>query len=72
LTFADTVSPPMYFTGKFTIPGSSQVSASMTYQRLAILCCPYDEGALADVGEALRCAECGRAYPIVDGIPDFL
>jgi uncharacterized protein YbaR (Trm112 family) len=33
------------------------------------LACPACLGALALVASRLVCAECGRAYPIVDGIP---
>ena len=33
--------------------------------------CPACGGALADQAEALRCAACGRSYPILFGIPDL-
>jgi uncharacterized protein YbaR (Trm112 family) len=45
----------------------------------AILVCPADHGDLADVpaGDGgpeagLRCQDCGRRYPIRDGIPIML
>lgn len=41
-----------------------------------ILRCPVDHGELDDVaaatGPQLRCRDCGRAYPVVDGIPVLL
>ena len=45
---------------------------------LEILCCPAEEdgapchGALAEVEDGLRCAKCGRVYPVEDGIPVLL
>jgi uncharacterized protein YbaR (Trm112 family) len=33
------------------------------------LACPACLGRFSLVGESLRCAACGLAYPIVDGIP---
>jgi uncharacterized protein YbaR (Trm112 family) len=44
---------------------------------LDILCCPADRGDLAlveaNTGEAsLRCGQCGRSYPVRNGIPRFV
>ncbi len=41
---------------------------------LAIMQCPACAGELSerDVSPALVCSECGRAYPIRDGIPVML
>lgn len=33
------------------------------------LACPVCQGTLALAGTRLICAACGRAYPIIDGIP---
>ncbi|MGA2218635.1 MAG: Trm112 family protein [Terracidiphilus sp.] len=33
------------------------------------LACPACRGELSVNGERLVCAECGRAFPVVDGIP---
>ena len=45
---------------------------------LEILCCPAEEdgapchGDLAKTAQGLRCARCGRIYPVEDGIPVLL
>lgn len=45
---------------------------------LEILCCPAKEdgvpchGDLAEQADGLRCAKCGRVYPVEDGIPVML
>jgi hypothetical protein len=36
------------------------------------LVCPACQGALALEAESVRCAGCGRHYPVVDGIPVLL
>jgi len=36
---------------------------------LSLLACPACRGKLRQEGAHLKCASCGRAYPIVDGIP---
>lgn len=33
------------------------------------LVCPACEGALRVEAQAAACAQCGRVYPVVDGIP---
>jgi uncharacterized protein len=39
---------------------------------MAILVCPADKKKVELEGNALVCQECGRRYPIVDGIPIML
>jgi uncharacterized protein YbaR (Trm112 family) len=39
---------------------------------LDILVCPIDHAKVTLQGEELVCAECGRAYPVRDGIPVML
>lgn len=45
---------------------------------LAILCCPAERqgkpchGTLEERTEGLKCAACGRLYPVEDGIPVLL
>ncbi len=39
---------------------------------LDILVCPIDKSPVRLEGETLVCTECGRVYPIVDGIPNML
>ena len=40
----------------------------------AILVCPLDKGELIELEESqqLECKECGRKYPVKDGIPVML
>jgi SAM-dependent methyltransferase len=38
---------------------------------LGDFCCPVCKGSLAATSAALCCAPCGRAFEIVDGVPDF-
>ena len=39
---------------------------------LDILVCPVDKAKVNLEGERLVCEECGRAYPVRDGIPVML
>ncbi|MEJ7761644.1 MAG: Trm112 family protein [Thermomicrobiales bacterium] len=39
---------------------------------LAILVCPVDKADLRLDGAELTCLQCGRTYPIEDGIPNML
>lgn len=41
---------------------------------LALLACPVCDSrpAVRQEGEFLVCTECGRRYPVVDGIPEML
>ena len=41
-------------------------------QLLALLVCPLDKAALRQEGDRLICTQCGRAYPVEDGIPNML
>ncbi len=45
---------------------ASSLPAPSVIERLA---CPACLGALALEDQRLRCLSCGRAYPVVDGIP---
>jgi SAM-dependent methyltransferase len=38
----------------------------------AALRCPVDRGALADAGDRLACADCGRSFPVAGGVPVLL
>lgn len=40
--------------------------------QMAILRCPFDRSRLSLQGEAIRCTDCGRTFPIVEGIPSFV
>ena len=39
---------------------------------LAILACPVCGGGLAEDANALRCATCGRSFPVSRGVPRFV
>jgi uncharacterized protein YbaR (Trm112 family) len=39
---------------------------------LAILVCPVDKQPVRLDGQSLVCTQCGRVYPIDDGIPNML
>jgi hypothetical protein len=39
---------------------------------LDILVCPVCKTTVEPHGEGLRCIQCGRAYPVRDGIPIML
>jgi len=39
---------------------------------LSILACPVDKAPLELQGDRLVCTQCGRRYPIRDGIPVML
>lgn len=40
--------------------------------RWEILVCPCDQSPLDDAPGCLVCRECGRAYPLLDGVPRFV
>lgn len=44
----------------------------MNAELLATLWCPDDHGDLRDVGDAALCENCGRRYPLIDGVLSFL
>lgn len=49
------------------------MSQSLDQQLLQVLACPAEHHApLEQVADALRCTECGRVFPIRDGIPVLL
>ena len=39
---------------------------------LEILACPVDKRPVREEGDHLVCTECGRRYPVRDGIPVML
>ena len=39
---------------------------------LALLVCPVDKAPVRLEGSTLVCTQCGRVYPIEDGIPNML
>ena len=51
-----------------TTSAENQVPADL----LAILVCPADHAKVHPDGEYLVCEQCGRAYPVRDGIPVML
>ena len=62
----------------FTFPGErkgvSAMSNEATVPRelLEILVCPVDKAKVTLEGERLVCEQCGRAYPVREGIPIML
>jgi uncharacterized protein YbaR (Trm112 family) len=51
------------------MPAHTSDSISFDPSVIDQLACPACHGGLARVGGSLVCQSCGRAYPIVDGIP---
>jgi hypothetical protein len=51
------------------MPSESSHSFALVPSVLNLLACPACQGGLRLEEVRLLCAECGRAYPIVDGIP---
>ncbi|MEO6458070.1 MAG: Trm112 family protein [Chloroflexia bacterium] len=45
---------------------------SLPQELLDILVCPVDKAKVRLEGSRLICGECGRAYPVRDGIPVML
>jgi hypothetical protein len=39
---------------------------------LEILACPVDHATIREEGDRLVCTQCGRRYPVRDGIPVML
>ena len=52
--------------------GCAMAGKTMRAEDLRWVVCPMCHGALVLEGEGIRCAECGRQYPVVDGIPVLL
>jgi uncharacterized protein YbaR (Trm112 family) len=50
----------------------SQKASVIDPDLLALLVCPVDHAALELEDSALVCTECGRSYPVVDGIPNMV
>jgi uncharacterized protein YbaR (Trm112 family) len=49
--------------------GKETPAAELPSDLLEILVCPLDKAAVRPEGARLVCEECGRAYPVRDGIP---
>ena len=47
-------------------------SALIRPELLELLVCPVDHAELEIAGDALRCTQCGRLFPVQDGIPNML
>ena len=45
---------------------------TLPQELLEILVCPVDKAKVRQQGPRLVCDECGRAYPVRDGIPVML
>jgi len=54
------------------IAGRLNMGAEASVSELSIYACPVCKRRLRQEGQTLRCAACSRAYPIADGIPDFI
>lgn len=39
---------------------------------LKILACPYCKGDIRKKEDYLLCSKCGRAYPVLEGIPNLI
>lgn len=45
---------------------------AISEELLKILACPYCKKGVKLEGEKIACPECGREFPIIDGIPHML
>jgi hypothetical protein len=54
------------------MPAESSHSFALAPSVLNLLACPACLGVLGLEQSKLLCAECGRVYPIVDGIPGLI
>ena len=52
--------------------GADPEAAGLSPQLVPILVCPVDRHDLRLDDKRLICTECGRVYPIEDGIPNML
>lgn len=51
---------------------SENDKCNISPELLDILACPYCKKGVSLEGEKLICSECGREFPISDGIPNML
>ncbi len=51
---------------------AEEKGASVPKELLDILVCPVDKAKVHLRGDRLVCEQCGRAYPVRDGIPIML
>ncbi len=57
---------------RFTRANASRTLKKNGSDTPAVYICPSCKGELEPAENALRCPACQKAYPVVDGIPDFL
>ena len=50
---------------------ASQPARAQDMKAPAVLCCPACKGEVIETAGGYRCERCHRAYPLIDGIPDF-
>jgi uncharacterized protein YbaR (Trm112 family) len=48
------------------------IGKELSAEILAMLVCPVCHGSLNKEANMIRCSQCGRRYPIEDGIPVLL
>ena len=51
---------------------AAAAAAGISLELLDLLVCPVDKAELRLDGTTLTCTNCGRTYPIEDGIPNML
>jgi uncharacterized protein len=51
---------------------ADQKTPALPADLLDILVCPVDKAPVRQEGDRLVCTQCGRRYPIEDGIPNML
>ena len=49
-----------------------QLGGEVSAELLEMLACPLDKASVSRIGHYLVCSQCGRRYPIRDGIPVML
>ena len=54
------------------MPADSRILPAFDPSMVSLLACPACLGDLRLETDKLVCAECSRAYPIVDGIPSLI
>ena len=51
---------------------ATETARAVPSDLLEILVCPIDKATLRAEASALICTQCGRHYPVEDGIPNML
>jgi uncharacterized protein len=52
--------------------GANELTPALEPWVVSLLACPVDRGAVRLHGSELVCEQCGRRYPVRDGIPCML